>query len=441
MKVVSSPAPQVRNTEPSTTEATTQAHATTSPTPAETSTPSSAEAPRSDGYEVSNPRLRLPVDRAGTTVPAGDTRLQGAVTTARSASQLAGARGGGNNGVGNGLNGTETSLRTSGSGRIPASSWDNPAQLLGRLTQTPRGGEAGNSQYRCGPSNLLGAALMNGPDATARFLERSADSADATRLPAASQQELRDIAGRVRNRTATYEDLSRAQGLLYQAGNTRSSLQLAVEQQLDSRRLNASERRELRGYYDDMMANRPVTDARATRVGELLTRASGQPTTVSLVRDEHHPDDPSREYYSVSVGGRTTATDRSGFDDHELRTLSSSGGGSPRAESLDISVAHPTEELVGRLRPGEAATIRVSGTPPRDGDPGTPDHFVTVGRRPDGTAYLYNPDPARGDHTLFTGGRGGEQPANFLRELRRYDERISFDGDGDQPNTTVSTLQ
>ena len=39
----------------------------------------------------------------------------------------------------------------------------------------------------------------------------------------------------------------------------------------------------------------------------------------------------------------------------------------------------------------------------------TGDHFVTVGRREDGTAYTYNPDPPKGDSTVFTCGKGASR--------------------------------
>ena len=98
------------------------------------------------------------------------------------------------------------------------------------------------------------------------------------------------------------------------------------------------------------------------------------------------------------------------------------------------------EDLLTRIRPGESATFRGAARDPGpDADPGAPDHFITIGRRPNGQAYVYNSDPGRGDHTLFTGARGNTQPENFREVLRSYDRRINFDShDMDQPNTVVS---
>lgn len=60
-----------------------------------------------------------------------------------------------------GLNGSSGTLRTA-TGRIRSEDWSNPAAVVGRLTQNPAGGSLDNSAARCGPSSLLGAALMQG---------------------------------------------------------------------------------------------------------------------------------------------------------------------------------------------------------------------------------------------------------------------------------------
>ena len=66
------------------------------------------------------------------------------------------------------------------------------------------------------------------------------------------------------------------------------------------------------------------------------------------------------------------------------------------------------------------------------------DHFVTVGRRADGTTFLYNSDPGPGDYTAYTGAAGPRQPGDFDAQLRTLSRRVRRDKDGDMPAVTVS---
>lgn len=335
------------------------------------------------------------------------------------------------NGSGRGLNNGSGHL-ASARGRIAASAWDHPEQIVGRLTQTPAGGGRGNSVYRCGPSNMLAQAVMNGPDATARFLRRTAEQTPDSRLSAAEKTELRGIADAVQNRTATFEQLSRAQGLLYQAGNSRTDVVDACNQAVRTGRLSAAERRQVDGFRTSLQNGGSMTTQDGATLSRLLTKAFGQQVTVRGYDDPQHPGDASRRFVGVEVGGALRRTDRSGFGDDELRRLGTLGGAGGRDVRMDQT---SLRQLLDGMQPGESATIRVSG----DDSGSQADHFVTIGRRPDGTAYLYNPDPGRGDFTLFTGGRGREQPQSFLDQLQRYEDRTVVDGDGDTPNAVVST--
>jgi cyclophilin family peptidyl-prolyl cis-trans isomerase len=80
-----------------------------------------------------------------------------------------------------GLNGSSGTLRTA-TGRIRAEEWSNPAAVVGRLTQNPAGGATENAAARCGPSSLLGASLMQGPESGARFLTSVASGPAGARL-------------------------------------------------------------------------------------------------------------------------------------------------------------------------------------------------------------------------------------------------------------------
>lgn len=392
-----------------------------------------------DGYEVSDPRMRLPVDRAGASTPGGDPALAAEVSAIRAAPGHVG-RTGGTTGAGNGLNNGAASLR-SGQGRIPRGDWDHPERIVGRLTQTPARGSANSSEYRCGPSNLLAASLMEGPASGARFLEGVASDAGSAQLTDGQRGELRSIAGRVRNREATFEDLSRAQGLLYRAGNSESTAQGLADTLAGSQRLSASERRQATQISQAMrQPGFTLSQQQGQALERLGTKHYGQRTRLSVMTDEHRPNDRTADYWGVRVGGSASATDRSGFNDRELAGLGNMGGtASAQGPQVNSATHHPLEDMVSRLQPGQSATVRVHHEAITDANAGSAvaDHFVTVGRRRDGTPYLYNSDPGRGDHTLFVGRPGQQQPENFTSELHRYDDRMAQDGDFDTPHTVT----
>ena len=388
---------------------------------AETPPAEGTRSPDTFAPELAN--TAVPLDRANAKLPASV-----ASSTAATRDAVLG-QGRDRNGVGNGLNGGSGHL-ASARGRIPASSWEQPERILGRLTQTPAGGSGGNSLYRCAPANLLGQAIMNGPGVTSQLLRNVAQSTPNGRLGDAERRELRDIATAVEGRTATFEQLSRAQGLLYKAGNSRTDAPGALRQAIASGRLNAAERREAQQFVTRLDNNDAISTRDGERMSALLTKAFGQDVRVRGYDDPQHPGDASRRFVGVEVGGRLTQGDRSGFGDDEVAGLGQLAGA--RGRSVDFSSSTLRDVLRG-LRPGEAATLRVSGS--EGGDQA--DHFVTVGRRPDGTAYLYNPDPARGDYTLYTGSRGDTQPQAFLEQLQRVEDRTVVDADGDTPSALV----
>lgn len=392
-------------------------------TSAETNVATVAEVGPRDDFDVGNAQSAVALDK-------GSLSLPPSTASARVTRDVLGGLD--RNGSGRGLNNGSGHL-ASARGRIAASAWDHPEQIVGRLTQTPAGGGRGNSVYRCGPSNLLAQSIMSGPDATARFLRRTAEQTPDSRLSTAEKTELRGIADAVQNRTATFEQLSRAQGLLYQAGNSRTDVIDTCNQALRSGRLNRGERDTVGALRDKLTSGAAFDTQDGANLSRLLTKAFGQPVAVRGYDDPQHPGDASRRFVGVEVGGAMRRTDRSGFGDDELRQLGTLGGATGRDVRMDNTTLR---QMLADLPPGQSATIRVSG----DDSGSQADHFVTIGRRPDGTAYLYNPDPGRGDFTLFTGGRGREQPQSFLDQLQRYEDRTVVDGDQEMPNAVVTTF-
>ncbi|MDP3232959.1 MAG: hypothetical protein Q8N26_09290 [Myxococcales bacterium] len=342
-----------------------------------------------------------------------------------------------------GLNGSSGTLRTA-TGRIRPDAWSNPAAVVGRLTQNPAAGTLDNSAARCGPSSLLGASLMQGPQSGARLLDAVATGPLGARLSATERRELQTTASQLRAGTCTYEALSRAQSLLYRAGNTQNDLSGAMREVIDGHVLPGGQRAtttpdEMTPDQERLFTLRQhltegtMTPAEATETQTILARYYGAGTQVSLVDDPSHPGVDARRSYTVTLPSSEGARELSGFSDTELRALAAAGGGAERQLTL-TSGADSLSTMVRGLAPGESATVRVSAT-----DSGTAaDHFVTVGRRADGTAFFYNSDPGNGDYTAYTGASGATQPADFEAQLRRLSGRIRQDSDGDMPSATVS---
>lgn len=345
-----------------------------------------------------------------------------------------------------GLNGSSGTLRTA-TGRIRAEDWRNPAAVVGRLTQNPATGDLGNSGARCGASALLGSALMQGPESGARFLDSVATGSLRSRLDPADRTALQNTARHLRAGTCTYEELSAAQSVLYRAGNTQNDLEGAMRDVVnghvrlggarsaagDSEEADLTPDQDRLSVLQGRLRNGQMTPEDAAETQRILTRYYGEGTRVSLVDDPSHPGVEARRSYVVTLPGRDGGRELSGFSDTELRGLADAGGGRTRSVAL-ASGAESLSTMVRDLAPGESATVRVAGS-----DSGTAaDHFVTVGRRSDGTAFLYNSDPGSGDYTAYTGASGATQPADFEAQLRRLSGRIHRDSDGDMPIATVA---
>lgn len=303
-----------------------------------------------------------------------------------------------------------------GTGKIPKEAWDNPAQLVGALTQNPASGpNAGNT---CGPSSMLGSTLMAGPEKAARFLE-NVGTAHGAKLTSAERTELLAIASRVRNKAASWEDLSRGQALLFKAGNTHGdgdtlvpALNAAPKNRDGSyANLTAADDKELRAM---MTQKEAWTDPQAKRLEELFNRATGRSMHMDKVDGGWAP----------RLEGGLEAYDKGGYGDAEARKLAELGGLRPSGGDDRGKLT----ELAAKLKPGEALSVRVGGNE----DAETSNHFITIGRRDDGTLYVYNSDPAKGDPTLLVGGKG-EGTDEFKKQLEAYGLRQPQDPNGKFP--------
>jgi hypothetical protein len=304
-----------------------------------------------------------------------------------------------------GVNPADKPLMTP-TGRIPASAWSDPTQLVGQLTQ--RGATLDSSHTddnRCGSANLLGVVLLQkGTAGAAAFLTKAAQA-----LPPAEQQQLLAIAERVKNHTSTYDDLSAAQGSLYAAGNTRQSLDEALT-------FLEPEEREA---FKTAITKRDVDTVR-----ELLALPTA---TIETYTDPR----TGKAVPAIGVPKAARRGNGSGFDDAELgsqATLTGMKASSGSSTSTDV-----VADTLKSLKPGESAVVRVATTS-TDHDAG---HFVSVGKLADGRPFIYNPDPSKGDATLCVGNAKDPQALSFVAELSRYSTRTNTDPDGARPAVTV----
>jgi len=238
-------------------------------------------------------------------------------------------------------------------------------------------------------------------------------------LPA-ERNELLAISSRVRNKTATYEDLGKAQQLLFRAGNTQGDVSL-LGKLLRERGMNGGEFKNLTAaegteFRTILAQNTPWSDTQAKRIEELFTRSTG--VQMHMAKDETGT-------YAPKIEGDLVPLDDSGFSDEEAKKFSKLAGLTGKTEVTNDDLL---KDLAGKLKNGESVSLRVAGTP--DGD--VSNHFITVGRREDGTLFLYNPDPANKDATLTIGGKGAGTP-EFQKLLQDYQDRQPGDPNGKPP--------
>lgn len=297
----------------------------------------------------------------------------------------------------------------SASGKISAAQWADPVQLVGNLTQTPAAGKTAQSQAACSAANLLGAAFLSGgPDAAAGVVKSVAGNA-SNKLSADERKELGEIGKKISDKTATFEDLNRAQQLMYRSANTYATASDLVDQAMSGTRLNDGEKADL----EDKMKFYDHSPAQTQAINRLLTKAFGTPTDISTITD-------------LEKGGKWAipenrrSTDASGLTDAELAKFGKDAVGS-KASTLPKLEAN-LDKVTASLKPGESVTIRLAGS---DAEGTTNDHYVTIGRQKNGNLYIYNPDPSAGDRALVAAGKKPDEA--FQNELMKYEMRMNPD--------------
>lgn len=308
---------------------------------------------------------------------------------------------------------TGTAPLQSATGSITKDDWKTPERLVAKMTQNSKTPDSVSSDARCGPTNLLAVAMLNdGQEGAAQLLERSLAKMGG-RLELEDAKELKRIASAVRKGTATFEDLSRAQGLLYTASNTRAWLGDALTDARSSELLDGRQLARLAA----LEAKSPnLNPAELRALSELLTTGLDRPVTVT--KETVKGFESRGPQLAVNFNDAFLPESRSGLDDAELARAAGAGGLSSKQVSAQAAGSLASTALE-KLAPGQAAVLRVA----LDSSSTAPDHFVTVGKLRDGRAFIYNPDPTRGDATLVIGSAVAPQPATFTRELARYDQR------------------
>ncbi|MBT9582448.1 hypothetical protein IV102_03795 [bacterium] len=104
--------------------------------------------------------------------------------------------------------------QTNGAQRLaePGQKW-NGTQILNGQTQLSKDDPSNEHEQanRCGPSAVLASAVMAGPDATGRMVDRLANKTQ----DAEEKAELAQIKARIADGTATHKDLSQVQHVMY----------------------------------------------------------------------------------------------------------------------------------------------------------------------------------------------------------------------------------
>lgn len=292
--------------------------------------------------------------------------------------------------------------KDSAHGPISKAEYADTAKLVGKLTQYPYGRNNAQSEAACGAANLLGITLLNeGPGGAATMLEKVADRPYG-KLTDGEKTELKGLASKLKNQTATFEDLNRAQVLLYRSANDSGTINDLV----------GAAKAKL-GPRDQVKLTEAMAAQDDAKVNALLVKAFGR-------------DAPqvSRGNYTVADGKR--ATDTSGLSNGELENLGDASiSGVAMRQELDPNAK--LEDIASQIEPGQAMVLRLGA----NANDANPDHYVTVGRKSDGTFYIYNPDPGKGDSTLVLGNKTLDD--GFKAHLARYDARMVFEGENQLP--------
>ena len=241
----------------------------------------------------------------------------------------------------------------------------------------------------------------------AKYLDTVADKAGKL-LTAYDRKAMHEIADRIRHRNATFGDLSDAQNMLFLAQNTRRWVGEWRSANPAPPHLSAAENAQL----GTLIAKEPNYGAQdLSQLSTLLSKATDLSVQATLI------DDASGGRHLVMRYVDETGDD--GLDDGELRDAASAAGWGAAGIAHDPTGPDPAGAILERLKPGESAVLRLSGTPT-----GTQaDHFMTVGILGDGRPFVYNSDPYPGDATLVVGSAREPQPQAFKDEVAKYSAR------------------
>jgi hypothetical protein len=298
---------------------------------------------------------------------------------------------------------------------ISSAEWNNPVALVGRLTQNGAAVDGANFDHRCGAANLLASALLQGPDAAARFLDNVAAS-KASNLKPDERRELKTLAGQLRQRSMSFNDLSLAQDLLYRAGMhyipagqlllQHLALQTGTPAVAGLSGADAAKLQQL------ILKNTSVNAVELQTLSRLASTAMGTPVRASIDREHGRVN----LNFTRSTGGIAVGV---GYDDPQLLALAASGAKKATHVAYDLRGADAIPKVLERLKPGESAVLPLRGSPTSQ----TANHYVTVGILQDGRPYIYNPDPFNGDATLTVGRSSGPQLPSFEAEMTKYSQR------------------
>jgi hypothetical protein len=309
------------------------------------------------------------------------------------------------------------------SGRIPASAWADPTVLVGQLRQSAVTVDDANARNRCGPTNLLVAALLQGPDAAAKFLDQMA--ANGRNLTKAEKADLKALADQVRNKNASYEDLSLAMDYAYRAGDRRMGIDQWVSTFPSLGNTPPTHpglsNTEVTRLLTLALKQGNAKPAELQELSRLVSKASGVTMTATIANDISVNKQLIALNYKAGEPELRNGNIPGGFDDGELRALA--GMATQRAGNVayDLHGRDPVGSVLQRLKPGESAVIPLSGSPTSN----RADHYISVGILKDGRPYIYNPDPFRGDATLTVGRSSGPQTQSFTDELTKYNQRAN----------------
>lgn len=396
--------------------------------------PQKAQAPKAE-VQQQEAKVRTEDDRHGAASRAFDDPAAAALKT---------RVGGGRDGIGFGRNLGDRPLR-SAPGAPTASAWGNPGSILGNLTAHPPTGKITEweSLLRTGPACVIAGAIMHSPPSLLALIKAVADHPQCTALSTEEKTELNTLAIDVKTGSISYASLVRIMTLLGKAGNATAPVGELLQKASRPPLINNLDKEELKQLkiYDRMLKQSSALDGeQAAAIGVLLSSAFERPLPVVRTWDASSTE--PAQVRALRIRMFEGATDEATLAQDDVGILATLTG---RLFAPQERVPPPRpdtpqrllNELMERLTKHETAIVRVHKTGAADDVEA--DRYIAIGRRGDGTAYLYNPDPRLGDHTLVFGRVGKNQSPDFMQQLQKYNERVRPDVDNAAPTVTILT--